>query len=165
LNRAVPAALAELVKVPRPLVRHQTGERTFDAASEAYSRSGIAAELLPFIEDMAETYAWADLVICRAGALTVAELAAAGVPAIFVPFPAAVDDHQTANAQAMVSAGAAAIIAEKDLDDSALAALLEEWLASRDSLRVRAEIARSLAAPNALERITESCMALAGGRR
>jgi UDP-N-acetylglucosamine--N-acetylmuramyl-(pentapeptide) pyrophosphoryl-undecaprenol N-acetylglucosamine transferase len=165
LNRAVPAALAKLARVPRPLVRHQTGGRTFDAASEAYSRSGITAELLPYIENMAETYAWADLVICRAGALTVAELAAAGVPAIFVPFPAAVDDHQTANAQPMVSAGAAAIIAEKDLDDSALAALLEDWLVSRDSLRVRAEIARSLAAPDALERITESCMALAGGRQ
>ncbi|MEQ9562924.1 MAG: undecaprenyldiphospho-muramoylpentapeptide beta-N-acetylglucosaminyltransferase, partial [Woeseiaceae bacterium] len=164
LNRAVPAALAQLAKVPRPLVRHQTGDRTFDAASEAYRRCGVDAELLPYIENMAETYAWADLVICRAGALTVAELAAAGLPAIFIPFPAAVDDHQTANAQAMVSTGAATIIAEKDLDDCTLAAVLDDWLSGRDALRARAEAARRLAAPDALRRITETCLALAGGR-
>jgi UDP-N-acetylglucosamine--N-acetylmuramyl-(pentapeptide) pyrophosphoryl-undecaprenol N-acetylglucosamine transferase len=162
LNRGVPGALARLPSDRRPLVRHQTGERTLDAARDAYRKYGIEAELLPFIEDMAEAYAWADLVICRAGALTVAELAAAGLAAIFIPFPAAVDDHQTANASPMVAAGAAVMIAERDLDDEALASVLAEWLGSRDGLRLRAETARTLAMPDALERITGSCLALAG---
>jgi UDP-N-acetylglucosamine--N-acetylmuramyl-(pentapeptide) pyrophosphoryl-undecaprenol N-acetylglucosamine transferase len=161
LNRAVPAALARLPAAGRPLVRHQTGQRTLDAARAAYRAHGVVAELLPFIEDMAGIYAWADLVICRAGALTVAELAAAGLPAIFVPFPAAVDDHQTANARSMVAAGAAALIAERDLDAAALAALLTEWLESREKLLQRAEKARALAMPDALQRITGSCLELA----
>lgn len=164
LNLAVPEALAKIAPGSRPLVRHQAGERTIAAAQEAYRTHDVDAELVPFIEDMATTYAWADLVICRAGALTVAELAAVGLPAIFVPFPAAVDDHQTANAQAMVNAGAAAIVAERNLNASTLAALLNDWLASRDALRERAEKARRLAAPDALLRITESCLALAGGK-
>jgi UDP-N-acetylglucosamine--N-acetylmuramyl-(pentapeptide) pyrophosphoryl-undecaprenol N-acetylglucosamine transferase len=162
LNRAVPAALSQLAETARPRVRHQTGDRTIDAAREAYRHHGVDAELVPYIEDMAAAYAWADLVICRAGALTVAELEATGLGAIFVPFPYAVDDHQTANAQAMVHAGAAAILAEKDLGDSTLASILAEWLSSRDGLRVRAEKARGLAIPDALERITGSCLALAG---
>lgn len=162
LNRGVPGALARLPSDRRPVVRHQTGERTVDAAREAYRQHGVEAELLPFIEDMAEAYAWADLVICRAGALTVAELAAAGLAAIFIPFPAAVDDHQTANVRPMVAAGAALMIAERDLNDEALASVLAEWLVSRDSLRLRAERARSLAMPDALERITGSCLELAG---
>jgi UDP-N-acetylglucosamine--N-acetylmuramyl-(pentapeptide) pyrophosphoryl-undecaprenol N-acetylglucosamine transferase len=162
LNREVPAALARLPSDRRPAVRHQTGERTLDAAREAYRHHGVQAELLPFIEDMAGAYAWADLVICRAGALTVAELAAAGLAAIFIPFPAAVDDHQTANARPMVTAGAAVMIAERDLNDEALATVLAEWLASRDGLCLRAERARSLAMPDALERITGSCLELAG---
>jgi UDP-N-acetylglucosamine--N-acetylmuramyl-(pentapeptide) pyrophosphoryl-undecaprenol N-acetylglucosamine transferase len=121
--------------------------------------------LLPFVEDMAEIYAWADLVICRAGALTVAELAAAGLGAIFVPFPAAVDDHQTANAQPMVRAGAAVVVAERDLCDTVLANVLSEWLASRDGLRLRAEKARGLAMPEALDRIAGTCMRLAGASK
>lgn len=164
LNRAVPAALALLPADRRPQVRHQTGERTIDVARREYERHGIEVRLLPYIEDMAESYAWADLVICRAGALTVAELAAAGIGAIFVPFPAAVDDHQTANAQPMVTAGAAVIIAEQDLRDTILATVLTEWLSSRDGLRLRAEKARSLAMPDALDRITGACLQLAGAR-
>jgi len=111
---------------------------------------------------MAKVYAWADLVICRAGALTVAELCAAGVPALFVPYPAAVDDHQTANARPMADAGAAAIIQESDLSADQLAAVLREWLQSRDKLMQRAQTARSLAKPNALQRITELCLRQAG---
>jgi UDP-N-acetylglucosamine--N-acetylmuramyl-(pentapeptide) pyrophosphoryl-undecaprenol N-acetylglucosamine transferase len=162
LNRAVPAALARMPVAARPVVRHQTGERTMEAARDAYSQHGVEAEILPFIEDMAGTYAWADLVVCRSGALTVSELSAAGLPAIFIPFPAAVDDHQTANAQPMVKAGAAAIVSERDLDDVVLAEILGDWLSSRDELRLRAEKARKLATPEALERITESCLELAG---
>jgi len=162
LNRTVPATLAELDPALRPEVRHQCGERTLDAAQQAYADNGIDVELLPFIEDMAEVYAWADLVVCRAGALTVAELCAVGLPALFVPYPSAVDDHQTANAGPMAQAGAAAIIQESELTPALLANLLRDWLQSREALLARAEKARALAAPNALNRITEHCLAQAG---
>ena len=163
LNRTVPAALAELDVAQRPEVRHQCGQRTMDEAKLAYAENAIDVELLPFIEDMAEAYAWADLVVCRAGALTVAELCAVGLPALFVPYPSAVDDHQTANARPLVEAGAAAIIQESQLTPARLADLLRDWLQSRESLLARAEKARSLAAPNALHRITELCLAQAEG--
>ena len=163
LNRTVPAALALLDTEQRPEVRHQCGERTLRTAREVYAEHDVTVELLPFIEDMAEVYAWADLVVCRAGALTVAELCAAGVPAIFVPYPSAVDDHQTANARPMVDAGAAAMIQEADLTPESLAELLREWLQSRAVLSKCAQKARSLACPNSLSRITEICLQQAGG--
>jgi len=162
LNRAVPGALALLPEGMRPRVRHQAGERTLETAGAAYAEHGIEADLSSFIEDMAAAYAWADLVVCRAGALTVAELAAAGLPAIFVPYPAAVDDHQTANARGLVDAGAAALLPENELNDKSLAGLLRQWLVSRDSLLKRAHLARSLAQPNALRRITNLCLEAAG---
>jgi UDP-N-acetylglucosamine--N-acetylmuramyl-(pentapeptide) pyrophosphoryl-undecaprenol N-acetylglucosamine transferase len=162
LNRTVPAALAQLAVELRPVVRHQCGATTFDTAEKAYADCGIDVELLPFIEDMAEVYAWADLVVCRAGALTVAELCAVGLPALFVPYPAAVDDHQTANATPLTEAGAAAIIQESELTSGSLAGLLCEWLQSRETLLRRAQKARRLAAPNALHRITELCLEQAG---
>src|SRR5210317_319269 len=105
LNRTVPAALARLPEASRPVVWHQCGTSTLERAREAYAAAGLDADLVPFIEDMASAYAWADLVVCRAGALTVAELCAVGLPAVFVPYPAAVDDHQTANATPMMQAG------------------------------------------------------------
>ena len=163
LNRAVPAALAELASEHRPVVRHQCGERTIKIAKDAYTGSSVDVELLPFIEDMAEAYSWADMVVCRAGALTVAELCAAGLPAIFVPYPAAVDDHQTANARPMSDAGAAAIAQETELTPGLLADLLRDWLRSRETLLRRAEKARALAATDALRRITELCLEQAGG--
>jgi UDP-N-acetylglucosamine--N-acetylmuramyl-(pentapeptide) pyrophosphoryl-undecaprenol N-acetylglucosamine transferase len=163
LNRTVPAALALLDAQVRPLVRHQCGERTLQTAEDAYAENNIDVELMPFIEDMAEVYAWADLVVCRAGALTVAELCAAGLPALFVPYPAAVDDHQTANAKPMADAGAAIIVQEAELTPTLLADLLRDWLQSRASLMQRAEKARALAKPDALNRITELCLAQAGG--
>jgi UDP-N-acetylglucosamine--N-acetylmuramyl-(pentapeptide) pyrophosphoryl-undecaprenol N-acetylglucosamine transferase len=162
LNQLVPAAIAELPAGQRPLVRHQAGERTITTARDNYERLGVPADVHPFIEDMAAAYGWADLVVCRAGALTVAELSAAGVPAIFVPFPAAVDDHQTANARAMVDADAAVIVQEQNLTVSALADLLKQWLSSRDDLRERAVKARSLARPQSLNRIADVCLELAG---
>ncbi len=162
LNRTVPAALALLDTDVRPRVRHQCGERTLDDAKEAYEQHGVEVELLPFIEDMAAAYAWADLVICRAGALTVAELCAVGVPALFVPYPAAVDDHQTANARPMAEAGAALIIPEAELTPERLADLLREWLQSRAGLQQRAAKARALAVPDSLQRITEICLEQAG---
>ncbi len=163
LNRTVPAALALLDAQARPLVRHQCGERTLQTAKDAYAENDVDVELMPFIEDMAEVYAWADLVVCRAGALTVAELCAAGLPALFVPYPAAVDDHQTANAKPMADAGAAVVIQETELTPTLLANLLRDWLQSRESLMQRAEKARALAKPDALNRITELCLAQAGG--
>jgi UDP-N-acetylglucosamine--N-acetylmuramyl-(pentapeptide) pyrophosphoryl-undecaprenol N-acetylglucosamine transferase len=162
LNQAVPAALALVPQQLRPIVRHQCGSVTIDRAREAYAKAGLDADLVPFIEDMASAYAWADLVVCRAGALTVAELCAVGVPAIFVPYPSAVDDHQTANATPMAEAGAAAMIQEADLSDESLAAELRHWLTSRADLLERAKRARQLARPQALQRITELCLQLAG---
>jgi len=163
LNLAVPAALALVDEDDRPIVRHQCGDRSLQAAKDAYEQNGVEVELLAFIEDMASVYAWADLIVCRAGALTVAELCAAGVPALFVPYPGAVDDHQTANAQAMAAAGCAAIIQERDLTPLLLAKLLRDWLQSRASLMHKAEKARSLAKPDSLRRITELCLEQAGG--
>ncbi len=162
LNKAVPAALALLPDELRPVVRHQAGGRTIKEAQAAYAARNIEVELQPYIEDMAEAYAWADLVVCRAGALTVAELSAAGLPAIFVPYPSAVDDHQTANARPMTDAGAAALVPEKDLSDETLAGLLRHWLASRDALLQRALKSRALARPDALRRITDYCLEAAG---
>ena len=162
LNKVVPAALARLPEELLPVVRHQTGNLTIEAAREAYEQKSLAVELIPYIEDIAKAYAWADLVVCRAGALTVAELSAAGLAAIFVPYPTAVDDHQTANAKPMVEAGAAVIMAEADLCEESLADLLKKWLISRDELKTRATKARSLAKPNALNRITDLCLELAG---
>jgi UDP-N-acetylglucosamine--N-acetylmuramyl-(pentapeptide) pyrophosphoryl-undecaprenol N-acetylglucosamine transferase len=162
LNRTVPAALARLPAELRPVVRHQCGSATLERARGAYAEAGVDAELLPFIEDMASAYAWADLVVCRAGALTVAELCAVGLPAVFVPYPSAVDDHQTANATPMMKAGAAAIIQEAELNDESLADELKRWLTTRTELLERANRARQLAQPQALQRITELCLQLAG---
>jgi UDP-N-acetylglucosamine--N-acetylmuramyl-(pentapeptide) pyrophosphoryl-undecaprenol N-acetylglucosamine transferase len=162
LNKTVPAAPSKLPADERPLVRHQCGSRTLDAARDAYANHGVDVELVPFINDMADAYAWADLAVCRAGALTVAELCAVGLPALFIPYPSAVDDHQTANARPMENVGAAAIISESDLSAELLASLLREWLSSRQALLERASKARDLAKPQALARITEICLEQAG---
>lgn len=162
LNRVLPAALARIPEQERPEVWHQAGTATIDTARSAYTANKVSVRLAEYIEDMAAAYAWADLVVCRAGALTVAELCAAGVPAIFVPFALAVDDHQTANASRMVKAGAATLLAEKDFNSESLAAVLGEWLRSREQLSDRAVSARELAAPEALARITRHCLDAAG---
>jgi UDP-N-acetylglucosamine--N-acetylmuramyl-(pentapeptide) pyrophosphoryl-undecaprenol N-acetylglucosamine transferase len=164
LNQKVPAALATLALDVRPLVRHQCGERTLELATRAYQEHHVDVELLSFIDDMAQAYAWADLVVCRAGALTVAELCAVGLPALLVPYPGAVDDHQTANARPMVAANAAAILQEENLTPASLATALREWLQSRAQLQKRAENARALAQPDAIHRITELCLQQAGAR-
>jgi len=162
LNKTVPAALGLLPEAIRPVVRHQCGERTIETARNAYAGNGIDVELMPFIDDMASAYAWADLVVCRAGALTVAELCAVGLPALFVPYPSAVDDHQTANARPMSDAGAAKIIQEADMTDQSVSELLREWLCERSILQTRAARARELSTPNSLDRITSICLEAAG---
>ena len=161
LNTVVPYALARLAGVIRFDVRHQAGERWIEAGRQSYAGAGVRADLRPFIEDMAEAYGWADLVICRSGALTVSELAAAGVGAVLVPFPAAVDDHQTHNARFLVRAGAAVLIADRDLTVERLAAELERLCAGRARLLAMAESARQLARPDATEQLAASCLELA----
>ena len=162
LNQTVPQALAKIPPADRPVVQHQCGSLTIDAARDAYAENGIEVDLVPFIEDMASAYAWADLVVCRAGALTVAELCAVGLPALFVPYPGAVDDHQTANARPKADAGAGVIIDESMLSADVLAGQLQEWLTSREALLAKAEKAHGLDQPNALSRITELCLEQAG---
>ena len=164
LNQTVPAALGAVARMTCSLqCATSVVSATIDAAREAYADSGIDVELLPFIEDMASVYAWADLVVCRAGALTVAEICAVGLPAVFIPYPSAVDDHQTANATPMQDAGAGTIMQERDLTAESLAAELQRWLTSREELMAHALKARSLAKPEALSRITELCLEATGG--
>ncbi|WP_018140225.1 undecaprenyldiphospho-muramoylpentapeptide beta-N-acetylglucosaminyltransferase [Thioalkalivibrio sp. ALJ7] len=163
LNRTLPAGLAR-VAAEQPLnIRHQAGERTFDEAQAAYAEAHLEADVSAFIDDMAAAYAWADLVICRAGALTVAEIAAAGLPAVFVPYPHAVDDHQTANAEALVQAGAAWRIADADLSADRVYGLLAPL--DRETLRGRAVRAREQACPDTARRLADACMEMAGARR
>ena len=162
LNTVVPAAIAPLARSIPLEVRHQSGARWREAALESYAAAGARAEVIPFIEDMAGAYAWADLVVCRAGALTISELCASGIGAILVPFPAAVDDHQTANARFLVDAGAAVLIADAELTSERLAQELAKLCASRASLLAMAERARTLARPHATEDLAEACLKYCG---
>lgn len=157
LNAVVPFAIARLGGIALD-VRHQAGERWVDSARKSYADANVRAAVTPFIEDMAEAYAWADLVICRAGALTISELAAAGVGAILVPFPAAVDDHQTHNARYLVSEGAAVLIHDRDVTAERLSEELQKLCAGRGKLLAMAERARLLARPRAAEDLAESCL-------
>ncbi len=167
LNRTVPEALARLPAELRPEVWHQTGTAGRDETAERYEALGLAGDGVrvdAFIEDMAAAYGWADLVVARAGALTVSELAAAGVGAVLIPFPHAIDDHQTRNAEQFVGAGAGALLPERDLTAESLAAELERLLASGPALVSLGERARSLARVGAAERLAEACLAAGGAR-
>jgi len=141
-------------------VTHQTGKQHFEAVQAAYQQADVAAEIKPFLEDMAHYYAWADVVICRAGALTIAELAAAGVASILVPFPFAVDDHQTGNARFLSERGAAILLPQSELTPRCLADLLH-GMTREQALRM-AQAARTAAQPAAASRVAEVCMELAG---
>lgn len=163
LNRVVPETLAALAGQGAFEVWHQTGAAHLEAARREYQTRGVAARVEPFIEDMASAYGWADVVVCRAGALTVAELAAAGVGAVLVPYPYAVDDHQTRNARYLVDAGAAVLVPEPELDAARLAAVLGGW--DRGRLADMAGRARALARPDAARRVAEACLALSEGRK
>lgn len=166
LNRLVPAALALLPEGRRPWVLHQTGAKERDATEAAYRQSGIQAEVRPFIDDMAAAYANADLVISRAGASTVAELAAAGVGSILVPFPAAVDDHQTKNAEWLGRVSAAQVVSETGLTAEELANRIATLFGNgRSRLLAMAEAARALAVTDAAHRVAELCLAAEGSRR
>jgi UDP-N-acetylglucosamine--N-acetylmuramyl-(pentapeptide) pyrophosphoryl-undecaprenol N-acetylglucosamine transferase len=158
LNAVVPFALARLADTLDLEIRHQTGERGLEATKKSYAEVKVRANVTPFIDDMAEAYAWADLVICRSGALTVSELAAVGVAAVLVPFPAAVDDHQTRNAEYLVDEGAAILIPERELTPERLATELQTLCAGRGKLLAMAERARLLARPRAAQELADSCL-------
>jgi len=158
LNENVPAALALIEPALRPQVLHQAGPKHLQEAQAAYQAAGIDAEVVPFIEDMAAAYQWADLAVCRAGALTLAELAAAGVPSVLVPFPFAVDDHQTANARHLVARDAAVLFPQDQLNPERLAGTLAELLADRTHLLTMAANARSLGRPDAAARVAQLCL-------
>lgn len=159
LNDVVPKALAQLPEVKRPVVTHQSGVRHIEALRANYEAAGVRATLVPFIEDMAGAYADADLVICRAGATTVAELAATGIASLLVPFPFAVDDHQTTNARYLVDRRAALLEQQATLTPERLAGLLGGL--TRDALLEMAERARAAARPDATEAVARACMELA----
>lgn len=162
LNTMTPLALAQIDGGQRPQVWHQAGARTLDQAKSAYRLHDVDARVEPFIEQMADAYGWADLVICRAGALTVFELAAAGLAAVLVPFPSAVDDHQTLNADWLVRAGAAVLLPEAKLSADSLAAMILRFSGDRQGLLDMAGRARALAAPGACGKVVRACLGTLG---
>jgi UDP-N-acetylglucosamine--N-acetylmuramyl-(pentapeptide) pyrophosphoryl-undecaprenol N-acetylglucosamine transferase len=159
LNAVVPQALARLDPARRPEVRHQAGERGVEAARAAYRALEVEAEVLPFIEDMAAAYAWADLALCRAGAMTIAELQAAGLGALLVPLPIATDDHQTKNAEAMVRIGAGRVLQERDLTPDTLSAGIAELTADRTRTLKMAQAARAARNVDAAACLADLCVA------
>jgi len=159
LNEIVPKALALLPEHKRPVVVHQSGAKQIDALRANYEKAGVQAELTPFIEDTAEAFAQADVIICRSGASTVTEIAAIGAAAIYVPFPFAVDDHQTTNAQFLVAQGGGWLMPQADLTPESLAARLESL--SREELLVCAEKAWALKKTQATREVVAACEALA----
>jgi UDP-N-acetylglucosamine--N-acetylmuramyl-(pentapeptide) pyrophosphoryl-undecaprenol N-acetylglucosamine transferase len=166
LNAVLPAAFAMIDAANRPQIIHQAGDRHIDAAREMYAKHGVQADVRAFIDDMAEVYAWADLVVCRSGALTVSEIAAAGLGAVFIPFAAAVDDHQTRNAKFLVDAGAAVLIPESELTPVRMFEELRTLFAvGRTKLADMASRARALAITDADVRLADACMEAAGGAR
>ena len=161
LNETLPAALALLPAGERPEVWHQGGARELQACRERYRERGVEARTSAFIDDMVEAYEWADVVVCRAGALTVSELAAAGLPAILVPLPTAIDDHQSVNARWLADAGAALAVAQAAFTPEWLAAQLARWSAARGDLLLMAGRARALAMPAAADTVAANCLEVA----
>jgi len=159
LNDVVPQALALLPKVQQPLVTHQSGEKQIDALRANYIAAGIHAELTPFIDDTAQAFADADLIVCRSGASTVTEIAAVGAAALFVPFPSAVDDHQTTNARFLVDAGAAWLVPQTELTPQRLAQTLQT--VQREQLLAMATQAKQMQKTDAVAAVVSACEQLA----
>ena len=165
-NQTVPECVKGMAADCQPEIWHQAGRRHIDAARLSYQRAGVSARVEPFIEDMAAAYAWADLVVCRAGALTISELAAAGVASILVPYPYAVDDHQTHNAAYLVKAGAALLLPQSQFSTEALRAALSQFCRpqfqgqdqGRGHLLKMAMVARQLAKPRATHEVAQWCL-------
>lgn len=158
LNELVPQALAMLGEGEFVQVRHQAGANKQESASAAYQRSGVEAQVDAFIEDMAAAYEWADLVICRSGAMTIAELSAAGMASILVPYPHAVDDHQTANALYLAKDKAAIMIPQRELEVEQLSNWLKEFINNRETLLAMAEKARGLGQPDSTELVVNTLL-------
>jgi len=159
LNEVVPQALARMAPEARPVVTHQSGAKQIDALQANYAAAGVQASLTPFIDDAAKAYADADVIVCRAGASTVTELAAVGAAAVFVPFPAAVDDHQTANARFLVDAGAGWLVQQSVLTPESLAQMLENM--QRTGLLDRAQKAKKMQKLEAAQVVADACEELA----
>src|SRR5947209_4174502 len=147
---------------PRRCLVHQTGLADAAAVTQAYAQAGLQAEVLPFLHDMADRYRWADLVLCRAGASTLAELTTCGKPAILVPYPYAADDHQRHNAMALQRQGAAQVILDADLTGARLYEVLEPLLWKPEILRQQAAQSRRLGRPQAADAIVTTCLRLLG---
>lgn len=162
LNDAMPAALALLPLERRPQVWHQTGPTQYEATRALYQQQGIEALIAPYIDDMSEAYKWADVVVCRAGALTVSELAAVGLPSLLVPYPHAIDDHQTRNAQWLCQRGGATLLPQAQLNPESLAEYLGVWADEPTDLQEMAARARACARPQAAQQVAEKCMEVAG---
>lgn len=162
LNEMVPAALASIPQEQRPELWHQAGKRNIEETRAIYTGLGVEGRVDAFVDNMAEAYQWADVVLCRAGALTIAELSAVGVAAFLVPYPHAVDDHQTHNAMALTAVDAAWLMQQRDLDADRLA----DWMTglSRPQLLTMARNARAAGHHDATRRIADVCAELAGGR-
>ena len=163
INELIPPALAELPIGSRPIVWHQSGKGHAEATTALYMQHQVNAKVTEFIDDMAAAYTWADLVICRAGALTVSELMIAGVASILIPLPSAIDDHQTFNAKNLSDTGAGIALVQKDLTAAKLAALLLTELADRPHLMSMAEKAQQLAKPYAVAQVADICKEVARG--
>ena len=159
LNDVVPRALALMPDASRPLITHQAGTAHIETVRENYERAGVRAEILAFIDDMAARYAEVDVLVCRAGASTIAELAAAGVASVLIPFPHAVDDHQTTNARFLSERGGALLIPQSELTPEKLAGLLGAL--DREKLLAMARAARAAGKPDATRTVAEACMRLA----
>ena len=162
LNEIIPQALATMAVTDRPEVIHQTGMKNIDAAKDLYESADVDAKVEAFIDDMPAAYEWADLVICRSGAMTVFELAAAGVASVLVPYPYAVDDHQTGNARYLESAAAAIVRQQDELTTDWLVAVINDFSANRNKLLEMAVAARKLAIPDSAKTIADECQ-MAGG--
>lgn len=160
LNRDVPAALRQLSKAQRPDVRHQSGRNKLRETEDAYQKANVIAACSEFITDMAQAYEWADLIVCRAGALTIAELAAAGKPSILVPLPTAVDDHQTLNAHDLTDYGAAVLAPQKDITRESFAEKLNDVL-HPDVLAEMSIKAHQRARPGTMEKMSAGCLEIA----
>lgn len=164
LNEQVPQALAQLQGKLDFVVRHQAGPNNLESAQRFYQQAGVNADVIPFIEDMAAAYGWADLVICRSGALTVCELAAAGVASLLVPYPHAVDDHQTKNGEYLSQNGAALLVQQHNLTPASLAERVLQSLSQREQLKTMAIKARRLAMNEATRLVVSGCMEVAGDK-
>jgi len=163
LNENVPKVLSQIDKELQPTVWHQTGKNKLKTTIENYKKANIEAKVTEFIEDMSEAYEWADLVICRAGALTISELANAGVAAVLVPYPYAVDDHQTANAQYLTNVDAAILVQQEQLISKLKDVMTELLQAGRAKLVDMAKAARKLSKPDATKAVAEICLGVSHG--